>query len=427
MEALANSAPPARPRHPRKAYALLLLIVALEALLLLPRFRSSSLMGGDAHDYDTLARNVAGHGCYSLQDDCQPSYLRTPGYPLLLAAVYEAGGGVQAVRVVQFAIHLLTAILLYELAALYFTGATALLAALLYATFLPLVLSPLYHMPETLATAAAVATVWAASRINGWKWALIFGAAGGVAYLVRPTLVLLPVGLGIALLLARRASVRQMAIAALACAAVLAPWIARNSMLQHRLSVGSPPGWPVYISALQWQGRLTYHLDGAAYLPITVERERRVTALYEKGMTVADATAATDIEYFHRGMSEYRRIPLYAFAIRWPARMAHLWGPNDSELGLPFTFLFAPAQWVLLAVFCAGGIWRERRRLGTQCAAWTPVVCLSLFHTFFHIEPRYSLMGWPFLLVYSAVGLAAFAGTLHKRRPGMARSASASQ
>lgn len=425
MEALANPAPPARTRHRRKAYALLLLIVVLEAALLLPRFSSTGLMGGDSWDYDSLARSMVEHGCYSLQDDCAPSTLRTPGYPLFLAAVYKVGGGIQAARVVQFAVHLLTAMLLYELAALYFTEGTALLAAVLYATFLPLVLSPLYHMPETLATAAAVATVWAASRIHNWKTSLVFGAAGGVAYLVRPTLVLLPLGLGIGLLLARRASLRRMAIAALACAAVLAPWIARSSMVQHRLSVGSPPGWPVYISALQWQGRLTYDLDGAAYLPITVERERRVTALHAQGMTVADATAATDVEYFHRGMREYGRVPLYAFVLRWPVRMAHFWGPNDSELGLAYMFLFGPAQWLAMLVFCAAGLWRERRRLAGQCALWIPVLCLSLFHTFFHVEPRYAFMGWPFFLLYSAVGLAAIAQRLQRQRPSPVRRASA--
>lgn len=427
MESLANPALLARPRRRRRAYALLFLIVALEAALLLPRFQPGSRMGGDSHDYDTLARNVATRGCYSLESDCAPSTLRTPGYPLFLAAVYKAGGGIRAAKVVQFAVHLLAAMLLYELAALYFSEGIALLAAVLCATFLPLVLSPLYHMPETLATAAAVATVWAASRINGWKWALAFGAAGGVAYLVRPTLVLLPIGLGMGLLLVGRASVRQMATAALACAAVLAPWVARNSVVQHRLSVGSPPGWPVYISALQWQGRLTYDLEGAAYLPITVERERRVTALHAQGMTVADATAATDVAYFHEGMREYGRVPLYAFVLRWPVRMAHFWGPYDSGLGLPYMFLYGPAQWLAMFVLCAAGLWGERRRLAGQCALWIPVLCLSLFHTFFHVEPRYAFMGWPFFLVYSAVGLAALAQGLQRQRPAPVRGASAAQ
>lgn len=417
---------PVRPGCARswRALALVVVIVALEAGALLWQLRTSGPMGGDANEYNALAHNLADRHCYSVLPDCEPATFRTPGYPLFLAAIYQAGGGNRAVRLVQFVLHALTAYLLYETAILYFSESVALVAALLYATFLPLAVSPLYLMPETVATAATVATVWAGSKLPGWRWAILFGVLGGSAYVVRPTLVLLPVGIGLGLLATRRAPFRQLLAAGLACIAVLAPMVARNSAVEHRFTlVGSPPGWPVYVSALQWEGRVTYRLTAEPFLPLTQERERRITTLHRTtGSSVGDATAAVDRQYLRDGLREYARIPLHRFVLGWPVRMFYLWGPDESGLGLPYFFLLVPLQWGVVVALALWGLWRERRRLGAQCALWIPVACLSVFHTVFHVEPRYAFMGWPFLLIYSAGGLCAVAGRvqLPQRRPAAA-------
>lgn len=409
------------------ALGLIIAVVAIEAVILLPMFSGNGLIGGDSREYDLLARNLATHHCFSYQPDCRPTMFRTPGYPGFVAAVYGLGGGVRAVRFAQFVLLALTAFLLYETVRRYFCEAAAMAAGVLCATYLPLVLSPLYQMPETLATAATVAMMWAASKLPSWKFAVIFGLLCGIAYLIRPTVVLMPVGFGLALLAARRVSIRQMTIAALACVVALSPWIGRNSAIRGRLVlVGSPPGWPVYLSALQWEGKISYRLEGATYLPLTNERNERVTARLKAGEDFESATVAVDQDYYQQGKREFAQIPWWKLVLRWPARMFHYWGPDDPGLGVAYTDLLIPAQWVALIALLLMGVWRERSRIWQQSPLWVPVIALSLFHSYFHVEPRYALMGWPSLIAYAAAGLAAVASRyegVHSMRRGAAGSA----
>jgi 4-amino-4-deoxy-L-arabinose transferase-like glycosyltransferase len=375
-------------------------------------------LGGDGSEYSTLAGNLLSHHCYATLPDCTPVTHRTPGYPLFLAAIYALGGGVVLVRVAQFALHALTALLVFETARVYLDDRTAALAALFYASYLPLAMAALYHMPEELATTAAVATVWAASRLPGRRYVFTFGVLCGVAVLVRPTLYLLPLALGMGLLLSRRASLRQMVVAAAVCLAVMSPWIARNSLVRHSLMVADPPGWSVYISARQWQGTVSYDLQAAEFLPLTQQWLRRQQKYMAAGLSNGAALRATEHDYLGEGLAVERRIPAYRYLAQFPLRMLALWGPGDEPLGIPPLDLALEAQWLSFGLLALAGAWRERKRLGEQWPLWVTAVYLSLFHSFFHTEVRFSYMGRPLLLAYAAVAVAAITARLEgERRP----------
>jgi 4-amino-4-deoxy-L-arabinose transferase-like glycosyltransferase len=115
----------------------LFLLAILPRLLLLASLPHDALLESvDARGYDLLARNLlAGHG-FSLQDapPYQPDGLRTPLYPLFVAAVYAlAGPQPAAVAVVQALLDSLTTLLVAAIAARSLGRRAGIAAALLYA------------------------------------------------------------------------------------------------------------------------------------------------------------------------------------------------------------------------------------------------------------------------------------------------------
>lgn len=113
-----------------------------------------------------------------------------------------------------------------------------LLAAAL-ATFYP----PLWSIdgqlwPEGLFTAVVALACWSALkawRSPGWRWAALTGALVGLAALTRGEAIALTVLLIVPVLLLRRdrplrSNLVDLAFAALACVAVLAPWTIRNAV-----------------------------------------------------------------------------------------------------------------------------------------------------------------------------------------------------
>ncbi|MCL5998251.1 MAG: glycosyltransferase family 39 protein [Chloroflexi bacterium] len=193
----------------------------------------------DATGYHQLAVNLVQRGIFSLNTEppFHPDAIRTPGYPLFIAAVYVLTGiSPRAVLVVQAVLDAVTALLVMGISRnLGLPKGIAAVTGLLYA------LSPLawrysaeLYVESILAFAVAV-MFWLLSRPSmrpGWAGILGLGVACGVTLLVKPNMVLLPVILAIALLI--RSGLRQTLLFVLATGLVLMPWVIRNALVFGR-------------------------------------------------------------------------------------------------------------------------------------------------------------------------------------------------
>jgi 4-amino-4-deoxy-L-arabinose transferase-like glycosyltransferase len=187
----------------------------------------------DAPTYYVIADNILSGNGYTYGKDLPPTAKRTPGYPLFIASVFKIfGRDFNGIRHAQAAMDVLTAYLVFILAALVFERKTVgLLASLAYALYPPSILSSTYILTETLYTfflaLFAVAAILAL-KTRRYPFYLVSGIVLGLSSLTRPGILLLPLVLLIIALIARRRAWKGFVIVALAFAVTLLPWTLRN-------------------------------------------------------------------------------------------------------------------------------------------------------------------------------------------------------
>ena len=214
----------------------------------------------DTDTYWALAETIRRGTTYVIFYDTQPHYaLRTPGYPLFLAACRWAFGdrGLPA-RLVQAVLGAVSVAMVERLTRRAVPGdrpvrgrwtvplaAAALAAVEPYTVFTSaLLLSEAVFLPLMMAGQWCLAEAWADGerarpRRRAWAWALGMGLASGAAVLVRPSWALfVPATLAAWIALAGRGrrldAARLAAVAALGAALVMAPWWARNARIYGR-------------------------------------------------------------------------------------------------------------------------------------------------------------------------------------------------
>jgi 4-amino-4-deoxy-L-arabinose transferase-like glycosyltransferase len=251
---------------------LFLLAVAPRLLYLASIPREAVLESVDAKGYDLLARNLlAGHG-FSQQTEApfHPDGLRTPLYPLFLAAIYTISGLVDAnadaaivVALAQILLDTLSALIVAFLAAALFGRRTGITAGVLYA------LAPIQWrysaalLPEIALAFLITLAVWLLTNLlseaeihsatkpfssRARSWAAGCGMISGLIALCKPNVSGVGVILAGSILIATEmGSSRAMALGVagrpnsrfrsrvvhgsiilLAAAMVMGPWIARN-------------------------------------------------------------------------------------------------------------------------------------------------------------------------------------------------------
>src|SRR5262245_51685836 len=179
------------PTQHRRALTILFVVGLAVRLALLAASDGLGTRITDEQQYEQIAQNlVAGHGF--AWGPGQPTSIRPPLYPALLAGVWAVSpGNLQAVRVVQIALALATAALVYLLGSRVYSptvGAWASVICWLYPSF---IFFNVLILTETLFTFLLVAFVLLAVMVVQTPRALVAiacGAALGLAALTRSIL-----------------------------------------------------------------------------------------------------------------------------------------------------------------------------------------------------------------------------------------------
>ena len=383
---------------------------------------TAPVRGGDGPEYLRLASNLVHHGVFSdsLRAPFDPSVLRSPGYPALLAALRAVGlGSLGAIRVVQLVLLGLTA---------WVTGVITLriageragrIAAVATAAYLPLVWATTEQMTETAAALGlAVVALLLLSAREPRTWALAGLALAATAY-VRPTFLALAVPAAILIALQTRRLVPA-AVFAAAVAVAIAPWAIRTSIDAHTpvaLQIGSGAGR--YASAEQNLGRLPIPLEGTGWVAF-----KRVSRRTSNDLRRGRYTPVEQAEFDARMKRLAPHVPIRDVIDRLPARVRALWGPVDATPAAQRWTTSARMAgtleyWLLAALVCVCLALR-RRSLLSLWPLWLPAVYLTLVHMVIHVESRYSLPARPELIVLAAVCVVSVHARREHRQPDRA-------
>ncbi len=380
----------------------------------------------DSGGYDAIAWNLASGSGFSIEEGI-PTPVRAPGFPVFLAAAYMIfGHSPLAAALLQAVLGALCALLAYDVAKSFFNERAGLLAAWFMAfSPVPIAYTGLL-LSETLFTLLLLASVALYARSGlGEKTALLAasGALLGLATLTRPTTILFPGAVALALLIAGgKRPVRKILILSLAFAAVILPWTARNySRFGVLLPVATGGSTCLYATGVEAEGG-TYQ---QGFEQIAVKWNRfKAAPDFSGGL---DPNIRFDRELKKEGagkikanLSGYaavvlKRIPKYwlsshssVFGVDKPLgeyRALGQWGPILARLGL-LAFHSAVFALACLAVYFL------RRTIRTW--ALLPLILVYFnMHALFDLCPRYLVPIFPYLLILCA---AALSGLLEKAR-----------
>lgn len=227
------------------------IVLALGAELRIQSVRLTVVDGpirSDAKDYVSYALNMARHGVYSRDDAVlrgegaappAPDALRSPGYPLFLAAILGKDprySSLQTVLLVQAVLSVATIYFAYLLLRTMASWPWAAVGALLTALSPHLVTMNVYLLTESLFAFLLVAGMFVVIRAytSASPFGMLLGGVLlGAGALTRPSLEYLLIPLALFIYLSARAMNRSFAKRAsvalvLGFAVVYAPWLVRN-------------------------------------------------------------------------------------------------------------------------------------------------------------------------------------------------------
>ncbi len=353
----------------------------------------------------------------------QRDVYRTPGYPLLLAAVGGGGPGSSrhALYAVQALLMGLTALLLVLLARRLWGDRVALVAGGVFALdpyskrFVTIVLT------ETLAGFLLVAAAY--SLVRAWQqrsiaWWAGSGLLAGALTMVRPVFALTIPLIAVAALCAMGGRRRLLAAgAALAAGLVLvAPWIARNAAVSGKAALaGYGPGWNLLIAAhgegyghtLTWvyaQPRYQRDFTAVQKLAPTPSQLRTDRNAYARYLVRADAEQRSKaVHLYVKRLGESPGQVLWEVAYRGYALwMAH----TEWSQPAAFKLLQRLVDWALL-LLAGAAVVLELSRGGAGRALAVFLVLYTLVSALGHVEPRYTvpLRGLYLAFAVSAAGV----------------------
>ncbi|MFO0957356.1 MAG: glycosyltransferase family 39 protein [Isosphaeraceae bacterium] len=381
------------------ATGLVLRLALSAAIEVLARRRGTPCLFPDADIYWQLAGSILQGGPYRVMQWGIPhDALRTPGFPLFLAACRAIfGDSTLAPRLVQSALGALSIVMAARLTRLVRPLPTAAaLAAWIVACdpfvvgFTGLLLSEAAFLPLMLGLLIGLARIWMGQSRRGGLWALLSGLSAGLAVLVKPSFALfLPIALGAWLLsVRRRSSIRLASLVVLGFLIAMAPWWARNARVLHR-----------FVPTAIWGGASLYdglnpHATGASDMSFLEEPD--LVGLDE---------VAQDRELKARAWRFARENPGRSLELA-AIKAARFWSPRINAEGYRSPALgVATSVWTWpLYGLMAAGLFQHRRDPRAWVLLAGPLLYFAAIHLLFVGSVRYRVPA-----MVPAIGLAALA------------------
>ena len=224
-------------------------LVGLALRLIWVFYTDTIPLGGDPHWYYVVGINIAqGFGFVASRNELweipgpgAPTAFWPPGYPFALGALFKVFGvGIATAQVLNAVLGALTIPFVFSLGKHIFDRRAGLIAAGLFAVFPNVIAGTPLLFPEPLFGLIFVIALWllvtrSPADSNGWRTVVAFGLLAGMAALTRGqgTLLLPIAGLYWLASSGWRTAAQSTAIAAVAAAAVIAPWTIRNAVELH--------------------------------------------------------------------------------------------------------------------------------------------------------------------------------------------------
>jgi 4-amino-4-deoxy-L-arabinose transferase-like glycosyltransferase len=360
----------------------------------------------DTTNYWLLAETIREGRTYEVLEwgDIPHFALRTPGYPLFLAACQVAfGTRVLPIRLVQAAVGAASVWLVYRLTARVApprrawrgSGWTVPLAAAALAAVDPfvvgttvLLLSEAVFLPLMLLSLWGLAVLWRGEgeegrRPRAWLGALGTGAAAGAAVLVRPSWLLFVPAMLLAWVAAggrgrRLEALRLATLAALAAAAVLAPWWIRNARVYGR-----------FVPTALWTGASLY--DGLN--PQATGASDMIAFLTAPDIWPL-GEEEQDAELLRRALAFARAHPRRVLELA-AIKAARYWSPWPNAEGvsrrMPALAVASALYNVPLLAAIAVGAWDRRRDGRALVVLAGPIVYFAALHMVFASSMRYRI------------------------------------
>jgi 4-amino-4-deoxy-L-arabinose transferase-like glycosyltransferase len=395
--------------------AIVLIVLATAAS---PMAETYSMDFGDL--YDLIAKSLdQGHG-YRVDPAMSNTMLREPGYPLLLAAVFKAGGyGIQQARVICVLLAFGAALLLLRLTRKVTGDMTAALAAailfLLYPGILVAEARAGIEIPSIFTVLIFMLVLHSAVESKRlWQY-FVAGLMLGLAVMVRSEVLLFPSFLLLWLLITTKGWVEArkavVSIAALVVGAVLvmSPWIVRNYLLVHEFV---PTATVAGVAAQEGLFTCESSLPGepfyAAQRRAGYERMNLATSLgkpftgpyYQLFYTPKDEVAFNHA-LLNKVSTEYRSHPEILATCAAKNLFFNFWFLGKKEQS---TILNVILQAPLLAVAIAGAVILWKRGLLRKAGIIVLyILYIPTLHAAIIAHSRHSMLVVPFLMILAAV------------------------
>ncbi|HEY1266710.1 MAG TPA: glycosyltransferase family 39 protein [Candidatus Binatia bacterium] len=376
--------------------------------------------------YEPQARQIlAGRSIVRFAASTGAIRVNQPGYPYFLAAVYSvAGESRRAVVIAQALLEALTVIIFLILARradLAPLSRAVVAAIVLLCPVLPLLARAIWS--ETLATAALALTVLAALAAvrNGRATAWILAGAGlALCWLIRPDFLPTIISLSAAMLMicGRALPFGRAALAAVAFAATLTPWLAQNYIQLGKIAPLNAYGDILEHPYVRW---LDTWVDDVSQLapywwyprdpasPSTFPSDKVIDpeerALAEAALAQARATESLKIEPVNKtfdalGAKARRERPFRTFVVVPLRRVASTW---LNLAGYAKSSAVRTAWILLLLAALAGACWGLRHRFDITLLLLAIVIGRSAPPAAFAIavEPRLVVEALPAVFIFA--------------------------
>jgi hypothetical protein len=194
-------------------------------------------------DYDLIAENLVNGNGYRVYADTSLTMLRSPGFVLLLAAIFMfVGKNLLVVQIIQSFMSILTSILVYFIAGRIFASRIgAVLAAAVFLFHPVSLLSDTRGGVDSTLTLCLTATIWLLLRAleNGrLRDYVLCGTVLGYTMLVKASVALIFPFIFLFVVtkgpLRITTAFRNFALMAVVAALVMTPWVARNYLISGR-------------------------------------------------------------------------------------------------------------------------------------------------------------------------------------------------